>query len=159
MSRVHFNIGSNLGDRLANIGRAVALLEYALKTPAACSTPFVSTPWGYDSPNDFINVGASFSTDLDPSALLGIAHATEREIDPDGHHRNADGSYADRIIDIDIICVDDCVSESDPVLPHPRLHLREFVVVPLLQLMPDWIHPLLKLTPGEMLANLHNKQS
>lgn len=157
MNRVHFNIGSNLGDRLANIGRAVALLEEALGAAAELSQPFVSAPWGYESSNDFINVGVNFSTCLSPSALLETARRIELEIAPGATHRNAAGDYADRVIDIDLICCGSTVSSDDPVLPHPRMHLREFVLVPLLEIMPDWVHPLNGLSAKEMLEALHTK--
>lgn len=157
MNRVHFNIGSNLGDRLANIGMAVALLEKAIGIPAALSTPFVSPAWGYDSDNEFINVGVNFSTVLSPAALLNIARRIELEIDPQGSHRTASGAYADRIIDIDLICYGSTVSHNDPLLPHPRLHLREFVLVPLMELMPDWVHPHTGRSAKEMLEALHTK--
>lgn len=154
LATAHFNIGSNLGDRLALIGRAVALLEAALGTEARVSAPVVSEPWGFDSPHRFVNVGVNFETDLDPAELLRTALETERLIDPEGSHRNPDGTYADRLIDIDLICVGQAVSHGDPELPHPRLQGRRFVLEPLAELLPQWRHPLSGLTAAELLTHL-----
>ncbi len=159
MTTAHFNIGSNLGDRLALIGRAVALLEAHTGAVAAVSEPVMSAPWGYDSDCEYINVGVSIDTDLTPARLLAIAMEAEREIDPDGCHRTPSGSYADRLIDIDLICMGSTVSQADPELPHPRMHLREFVLEPLATMLPQWRHPLLGLTASELLEKLHTKTS
>ncbi|MDE7387813.1 MAG: 2-amino-4-hydroxy-6-hydroxymethyldihydropteridine diphosphokinase [Muribaculaceae bacterium] len=159
MEIAHFNIGSNLGHRLANISKAVALLSARLGQPLAVSAPVESAPWGFDSPNGFLNVGVSFATDATPAALLVAALAVEREIAPGGSHRTASGVYADRVIDVDLICVGDVVSDSDPILPHPRMHLRGFVLRPLAEMHPSWIHPRLGLTSGQLLALIDNKSA
>ncbi|MDE5912223.1 MAG: 2-amino-4-hydroxy-6-hydroxymethyldihydropteridine diphosphokinase, partial [Muribaculaceae bacterium] len=75
----------------------------------------------------------------------------------DGRHRTPDGGYADRMIDIDLICVGDPVSQADPVLPHPRMKDLEFVLRPIAWLIPDWRHPLSGMTATELLEILHNK--
>lgn len=157
MPTAHFNIGSNLGNRLAIIGKAVALLEWKTGVSAKVSAPVISDSWGYDSPNRFVNVGVCLHSDLSPRQLLNLALEVEREIDPGGSHRTPSGGYSDRLIDVDLICVDSTVSDSDPVLPHPRMHLREFVLAPLAELMPEWRHPLLGMNPNELLAALHTK--
>ncbi|MDE5972351.1 MAG: 2-amino-4-hydroxy-6-hydroxymethyldihydropteridine diphosphokinase [Muribaculaceae bacterium] len=158
MATAHFNIGSNLGDRLAAIGRAVALLEHAIGAGATVSAPVLSDAWGFDSPNRFINVGVNIDAgNLSARRLLEIAAETERLIDPDGRHRTPDGGYADRMIDIDLLCVGAPVSQADPVLPHPRMQDREFVLRPLAGLLPDWRHPLSGMTATELLEILHTK--
>ena len=71
-------------------------------------------------------------------------------------HRNADGSYADRIIDIDIIAIDDLVISSESlVVPHLHIAERDFVLAPMAEIAPNWRHPLTGLTAAEMLENLH----
>ncbi len=148
MSRVHINIGSNTGDRAAQIERAVAALCARLDPDCRAEirlAPIVeSEPWGYDSPNPFLNLGLMIDTPdaVDPHAVLDALQAAEREVS-DAPHRNADGSYADRPIDIDLIAVDDMVVDSPRLqLPHPRMHLRDFVLRPLAALDPDWRHPI-----------------
>lgn len=116
----HINIGSNLGDRAAHINAAIDLLGSTAGRVIAVSSPWHSGPWGYDSPNMFMNVGVNIDTDLSPTALLDTVKTAERTIDPDGRHRTAEGGYADRAIDIDIIAMGDQIRRSpDPQLPHP----------------------------------------
>lgn len=163
--RVHINIGSNKGDRNSAISRAVALLSSSPQLSVVEVSDIISSdPWGFDSPNSFLNVGVEISTSLSPLPLLSLLQDIERSISPDSH-RDTDGiSYIDRLIDIDIIAIDrvDVDGISTPLVidhprlrvPHPLLHLRPFVLTPMIQLRPSWIHPLLHLTPAQMLRDL-----
>ena len=91
---------------------------------------------------------------VDPSAVLSELQAAEKEVS-EAPHRNADGSYADRPIDIDLIAVDDLIVDTETLqLPHPRMHQRDFVLRPVAELDPYWRHPVLNQTAGEMLAEL-----
>ena len=93
-------------------------------------------------------------TELSPLELLGAVRDIERAISP-APHRNADGSYADRLIDIDIIAVDSLVVDvAELQIPHPRMHERRFVLEPMNCLNPRWIHPILGLNPSQMLENI-----
>lgn len=143
---IHLNIGSNIGNRMALIGRAVALLCGELRPCAVrVSAPVETEPWGFDSPNTFINIGVRIKTDtgLSPTDVLAVTRRVEREVGAGCPHRNPDGSYRDRPIDIDIIAIDRLVIDTaELVIPHPRAHLRDFVLVPLARLDPatrDWI--------------------
>ncbi len=124
MPTAYINIGSNQGDRRANIARAVALIA------------------------DTLHVKPQLSSAIEPS----ISPAS---------HRKPDGSYADRIIDIDLIAYGDTAidmtqtpSGNSLTLPHPRMHLRKFVLLPMLRLAPEWTHPVTGLTPADMLQKL-----
>lgn len=155
MAVAHVNIGSNRGDRMANIRRAVTLIS-ALPDVAEMrvSAPVESEPWGYDSQNRFINVGIAFSTGLPPETLLRRLLDVQHAISPQPH-RDTSGAYVDRIIDIDLIAVDDIVIDTPCLtLPHPRMHLREFVLLPMAELAPDWVHPRLHLTPRRLMSLL-----
>lgn len=156
MPTAHISIGSNLGDRAALIGRAVAAIS-ARFTITAVSRPVESEPWGYSSPNPFINVGVNIeiSPGMTPETLLDILLEIQNSIDSSAH-RNTDGSYADRAIDIDLICYGSVATPPDahPTLPHPRMHLREFVLRPMTEILPSWRHPLLGLTPAQLLQRL-----
>lgn len=160
MPHVHINIGSNQGDRAAQIERAVAALSRRLDPAGRALITLApveeSEPWGFCSDHPFLNLGlmADLPGDPDPRELLDILRSVEREI-ADAPHRHADGSYADRPIDIDLIAIDDkVVNTPDLTLPHPRMHLRPFVLRPLAVLDPGWRHPLTGLTAGDMLARL-----
>lgn len=154
MPVAHVNIGSNLGDGRANVTRAADMIAARLGVDVRRAEPVVSEPWGYTSPNPFVNLGIAFDTDIEPPVLLRILRDIEAAISP-APHRNADGSYADRLIDIDLIAVGDAVADTPELtLPHPRMHLRDFVLRPVAQLDPGWRHPLLGLTAAQLLARL-----
>ncbi|MDE7472224.1 MAG: 2-amino-4-hydroxy-6-hydroxymethyldihydropteridine diphosphokinase, partial [Muribaculaceae bacterium] len=106
MPIAHLNIGSNKGDRHGNISLAVSLIDKQAGHVLAVSDPVESAPWGYDSANPFINVGINIDTTLTPFDLLDALQAIERQISPNPH-RNPDGTYRDRDIDIDIILYGD----------------------------------------------------
>lgn len=156
----HINIGSNIGDRHALIERAVARVLNLSHKPGRVSAPVESEPWGFTSPHPFLNIGVQITTSLTPQELLDTLLAIQAEIS-DAPHRAADGSYIDRPIDIDLICMNDTVSHVPVVidtpaltLPHPRMHLRPFVLIPLCELAPGWLHPLLNTTAAGLLARL-----
>ncbi|MDE5744483.1 MAG: 2-amino-4-hydroxy-6-hydroxymethyldihydropteridine diphosphokinase, partial [Paramuribaculum sp.] len=141
MHTAYINIGSNLGDRHGNIAAAVAAVRSRINPVVRLSDPVESTPWGYDSPNGYINIGVAFDTPLNPNILLDTLLDIEKNISPLSHRTHA-GEYADRIIDIDLIAIDDMVMDTPTLtLPHPRMHLRPFVLIPMRQLAPAWIHP------------------
>ena len=144
MATAYINLGSNIGDRRPTIGRAVALIEQAFGATARRSDWFESEPWGFDSPNQFINLGVAIETgDTTPLEILRTLREIEHKLDPSAH-RDASGAYIDRTIDIDLIAVDDIVTDTPELtLPHPRMAMRDFVIIPMLQLAPDWVHPLL----------------
>ncbi|HAB41078.1 MAG TPA: 2-amino-4-hydroxy-6-hydroxymethyldihydropteridine diphosphokinase [Porphyromonadaceae bacterium] len=156
MSTAHISIGSNLGDRAALIERAVAAIS-ARFAVTAVSRPVESEPWGYSSPHPFINVGVNIEIGpgMTPETLLDILLEIQNSIDSSAH-RNTDGSYADRAIDIDLICYGSVATPPDahPALPHPRMHLREFVLIPMIEILPSWRHPLLGLTSARLLHRL-----
>lgn len=154
MPVAHVNIGSNLGDGRANVTHAADMIAARLGVDVRRAEPVVSEPWGYTSPNPFVNLGIAFDTGIGPVELLRILRDIEAAISP-APHRNADGSYADRLIDIDLIAVGDTVADTPELtLPHPRMHLRDFVLLPVAQLDPGWRHPLLGLTAAQLLARL-----
>lgn len=154
MPTAYINIGSNIGDRATLIERAVAAIELALHAGCRRSAIFESEPWGFDSRNRFLNLGIAVDTTLNPQMLLATLQSIERDISP-SPHRNSDGSYADRAIDIDLIAVDSLTCDSPALtLPHPRMHMREFVLQPLCELNPDWEHPILHQTAARMLEEL-----
>lgn len=153
----YFNIGSNLGDRTANISRAVTEIISRCKA-VACreSIPVVSDPWGFSSPNKFINVGLAAEIDMQPLDVLGILHDIENGMGSDSH-RSPSGSYQDRIIDIDIMAIDELIVSTDSLsVPHPHLTDRIFFLKPMAELAPDWRHPVLHLTAKQFLCGLRS---
>ncbi|MDE5773987.1 MAG: 2-amino-4-hydroxy-6-hydroxymethyldihydropteridine diphosphokinase [Muribaculaceae bacterium] len=140
---VYINIGSNLGDRRLNLSRAVSKVHKAFG-PFHLSHSVESDPWGYDSPHRFLNIGMAFRSDLEPLEILHTLQAIEREISP-ASHRRTDGSYADRLIDIDIMAITDenadgtetplTIDSPELTVPHPHLQERPFFLDPLRELI------------------------
>ena len=153
MPNIFINIGSNLGDRRLNLSRAMSAIGREFG-PFELSHTIESEPWGFDSPNRFLNVGMAFASDLAPEEILSRLQAIEKRLSP-GNHRNPDGTYADRYVDIDIVAIDRLQIDTPTLrIPHPRLPERRFYLAPLAELAPAWTHPASGLTPAQMLALL-----
>ena len=156
MPRVHLNLGSNRGDSKKNLSRACELLLDKLGSTISTvrkSRVIMSDPWGYSSENRFSNMGLSFETDIPSLKLLEITQCVERETGgPDDFHRNPDGTYRDRLIDIDIIFYGhERLNHPKLTLPHPLMQERRFVLQPIAEIDPLWRHPDNGLSAAEML--------
>ena len=154
-SKVNYfiNLGSNLGNKRLNLSRAMRGVAEAFG-PYELSHAVESAPQGFKSDHSFLNIGMLFQSDMEPEEVLRRLQEIERSISP-ASHRRADGSYADRVIDIDIVAVDDLLYDSHHLhIPHPRLSERRFFLEPLEELAPGWRHPRSGKTPREMLADL-----
>lgn len=150
----YLNIGSNIGNRRRNISRAVSMINSAFGTEVRCSSPVESEPWGFASTNRFVNEGIVLNTDRKPADVLTLLQQVERSISSVSH-RNADGSYRDRVIDIDIVAIDQLTIDSPTLkVPHPHFAERDFYIIPMQELAPSWTHPYTNLTPGQMLDQL-----
>ena len=131
------NIGSNIGNREANLSRAITLLKSLSSVPLKLSDIVESEPWGFDSENRFLNVAVLLVSDRDPHDMLRQLQAIEREMGSECH-RTPSGDYADRLIDIDIMAIDNLVINSPSlIVPHPHLHDRPFFLMPYRQLLED----------------------
>lgn len=153
MPTAYVNIGSNIGNRRSMLERAVALIKERWTT-VRLSSVIQSEPWGYESPNMFLNIGAAFEClpAETPQQVHAHLQALQHSLCTDPH-RNPDGTYTDRAIDIDLIAIDSLVLHTPQLrLPHPRMHLRPFVLIPMIELAPQWLHPTLLLIPSQMLA-------
>jgi len=142
MARVFIGIGSNEGDRLAFISKAVqalaSLSEIRVTQMALISE---SEPVGGPPQGPYLNTVVELETSLAPSVLLGRLKAIEGQLG----RTPAAQRWAPRPIDLDVLLYDDLVLQ-DPALtiPHPRMHERRFVLEPLAQLAPQIVHPVLK---------------
>lgn len=153
MSTVIVNVGSNKGDRRLNLSRAMRGIidEFG---QIEMSHAMVSDPWGFESTGKFLNVCILFNTELAPEEVLGRLQNIERGISA-SPHRNSDGSYADRVIDIDIVAIDDKIIDTERLkVPHPHLAERRFFLEPLAEVAPGWRSPVNGKTADEMLAEL-----
>ena len=155
--RYYLNIGSNMGKRRDNLYRAVVALA-AGTSGCAISSIVESEPWGYESDNRFLNLGLCLCTDIEPMAMLDRIHEIERRLGS-ASHRDEHGGYIDRLVDIDIMAIDDLVIDTPTLrVPHPHLPERDFFLIPMMQLAPDWRHPVNGLTARQMLEDLSSKE-
>ncbi len=140
MSLVYLALGTNLGDRRANLEAALQALAARL-TLTARSSIYETPPWGYADQPAFLNMVVAARTALTPLALLDWLKTLEQELG-----RRPSFRYGPRQIDLDILFYDDLVLDHPRLtLPHPRLHERAFVLVPLAEIAPDLVHPRLGL--------------
>lgn len=128
---IYLSLGSNLGDKEGNILRAYALIEQRIGHIARKSSLHRTAPWGFESSNDFLNSVIAIETSLTPRELLTETQRIEREIGRTAK-TSADGTYQDRLIDIDILIYNDLIiDEPDLQIPHPLMNQRDFVLNPL----------------------------
>jgi len=154
MKRVFLGIGSNLGNREKNIQEAVQKIGELTGTIINSSSIYETEPWGFSSGNLFLNMVIEVETKLKPSGLLGRLLMIESIL---GRVREGK-KYTSRIIDLDILLYNDKVMENKVlVIPHPRMHERKFVLVPLCEIAPDMVHPTLKKTIKILLEECTDK--
>ncbi|MDE6561291.1 MAG: 2-amino-4-hydroxy-6-hydroxymethyldihydropteridine diphosphokinase [Muribaculaceae bacterium] len=151
--KYYLNLGSNLGNRLLHLTRAMKAIGEEFG-PYETSHKVESDPWGFNSTNRFVNIGLAIESDEEPEEVLRRLQGIEKTISPRGHRR-WDGSYNDREIDIDIMATDGDAYDSPTLhIPHRHLAMRDFFLKPLAELAPGWHHPVSGLSATEMLNQL-----
>lgn len=149
IKRVYLSLGSNTGNKEENLRKAVEILQARGGKLNAFSKVYKTPSWGFDS-GDFLNACIALDTELQPQELLNVILSAERAL---GRVRTQKEGYADRTIDIDILFYNTAViDEPDLRVPHPHLHLRKFVLKPLTDIAPDFIHPVFNKKISELLA-------
>ena len=147
MNRAAVGIGSNKGDRLANIRTAVSMTRERIGEVTAASDVFETPPWGVALQPRFLNACMIVEAEIDPKTLLAKLKEIENDMG-----RLKRGKWGPREIDLDILLFDDIrMKEPDLVIPHPYMHDRAFVLLPLSEIASDWIHPALGVPVSELL--------
>lgn len=141
MKKTFLGLGSNMGDRLQNLEAAKKMISESVGTIFAESPVYETEPLGFESENDFLNMVIGAETALSPSGLMGRILMIESKL---GRIR-CETKYSSRTIDIDILLYGEEIYEDESIeIPHPRLHERRFVLIPLSELAPNVLHPVLK---------------
>lgn len=144
-------IGSNLGDRIANVKKAVLRAADEVKATLVFMSSFYETePWGIKEQGPFVNAVMAVETELPPAALLAHLKSVEA-----GMGRQKAERWGPRVIDLDIIFYGGLVmDEKGLMIPHPSAHERAFVMVPLAEIAPDFIHPVIGRSAAEIAKSL-----
>lgn len=150
MKRVFLGLGSNMGDRVKNLDDSIVRIEESVGKVITRSSVYITEPWGFESEDEFLNMVICVDTELTPSGLLGRVLMIESQL---GRIRCGQ-KYSSREIDIDILLYDnETINEESLKVPHPRLHERKFVLVPLAEIAPYFIHPVIGKTISALLKS------
>ena len=150
-STTYLSLGSNIGDRTNNLKNAINSIENLVGKVNKISKFYENPAIGFDGDN-FVNICIELVTHLSPNELLNSLLNIENEY---GRKRLKSGEYISRIIDIDIIFYENLsINQNGLVIPHPRMQSRHFVLIPMCDLNPDFIHPVLGLKISQLLDQL-----
>lgn len=149
MHVLYLLLGGNLGDKKAIFSRAIIRLTEELGELIDCSSIFETEPWGFEADEFFWNQVLVIQTDKDPQEVLVATKAIEIEL---GRERGLE-RYASRTIDIDLLFYDDRVLDEENLqLPHPRMIDRNFVLKPMVEIAPDFVHPVFNKSLAQLLS-------
>ena len=146
---IYLGLGSNLGDRVSFLKQASSLMEPEFKILKESSI-YETHPWGFTEQEPFLNQVIKGTTELSPESLLEFLKEIENKIG-----RKETFRYGPREIDIDILFYNDLIFENDDLsIPHPKFHVRAFMLAPFSEIDPDFIHP----TQNQKISELLKKQ-
>lgn len=138
-----------MGDRKKNLARAIRYINVSIGHIIDLSGIYESEPWGFEAQEHFLNIVVEVISDLEPLEMMRKSLEIEEKL---GRVRSTSEGYVSRIIDIDLLFYQDVVlSEPSLTLPHPHLHKRRFVLEPMCEIAPDYIHPVIGLSIAELL--------
>ncbi|WP_462342161.1 2-amino-4-hydroxy-6-hydroxymethyldihydropteridine diphosphokinase [Phocaeicola plebeius] len=149
MATVYLGLGTNLGDKEANLRTAIYKLQERIGKQVSLSSFYETAPWGFESDHSFLNAAIGLETSLSPIEILHITQEIEKELGRT--KKSVNGSYSDRLIDIDILLYDTLVLQTPELtIPHPLMTERDFVMNPLIEIAGNVIHPTREKTLSEL---------
>lgn len=138
INRVFLGIGGNLGNRIGNLRQAIELLSQKISAPKNVSSVYLSEPWGFTHAKYFTNIVAEFETTLSADEVLTIAFEVEAILK---RTRSGNG-YEGRTMDIDVLFFNNEIINTERlIVPHPHICQRQFVLQPMAEIAPDFLHP------------------
>lgn len=149
MATVYLGLGTNLGNKEANLRTAIYKLQERIGKQVSLSSFYETAPWGFESDHSFLNAAIGLETSLSPIEILHITQEIEKELGRT--KKSVNGSYSDRLIDIDILLYDTLVLQTpELMIPHPLMTERDFVMKPLIEIAGNVIHPTRQKTLSEL---------
>lgn len=157
VNTAYLSIGSNLGEKKKNLDTAIDALKKNERITVEKVSPFYRTqPQNFTDQDWFVNGALKILTPMSPGELLIQLKALEKTMDKDGKPFR----FGPRVIDLDIILYNDQIVKTDNLeIPHPRMHERCFVLVPLCDIALETVHPVLHQTPAELLNKIEEQET
>lgn len=155
--KVVLSFGGNFENTEQCFNRALTKIKKKIGTVLTQSSIYSTKAWGMDEKTlDFLNMIVIIKTDLKPKKLLKATQKIEKKLGR--KNKSKSQGYKDRPIDIDILFFEDeIITKKNIVIPHPLLHKRNFILTPLSEILPDYIHPIIKKTIKELLLSCKDK--
>ena len=158
MPQLYLSLGSNEGNREALLHQAIDAIDRLIGPVGGIATFIETEPWGFDSPHPFLNTALSVTTSRPPMEVLESTQSIERQLGRQS--KSVGGHYHDRPIDIDMLFYDQLILTGERLtLPPPLLTERLFVLEPLREIAPEFIHPILGRTIAELYTELRSRLS
>ena len=155
MPELVISLGSNLGQRQLFLEKAIEMLSEKWGAPILLSSIYETSPWGMENAQSFLNQITVWEVDADPLELLSRCLDVERML---GRRRYKDGVYHSRTMDLDILFYGHAIAKAkDLQIPHPRLHERRFILEPLNEILPTFVHPELNRSVQDLLNDSHDQ--
>ena len=154
MNTVYIQLGSNIGERKSYIAKSMEQIEENIGEIITKSSIFETIPWGYENQDNFLNSVIKIKTPFDAFKVLQKSQTIEDNL---GRERNE--KWGKRTIDIDILFYNNEIINTTKLnIPHPLIQKRKFVLVPLSEIAPNYIHPILKKNISTLLSECKNNQ-
>ena len=156
MRKVYISLGSNMGDSVSTLMSAIQEIEKRIGSLYSSSSFYETEPWGFDAEQNFVNALICIESSMEAEVIMKELLQIENDM---GRTRNNSSFYESRPIDLDIISVEnDVIQTTELVVPHPKMHERLFVLIPFMEIEPNWRHPLINRTLQEMVSELDDEE-
>lgn len=148
MHKAFLSLGTNMGKREKNLSKAIRYINVGIGHIIDLSGIYETEPWGFESEDKFLNMVVEIITELTPLEMIDKCLEIETRL---GRERDDTEGYTSRPIDVDILFYnEEIISESNLIVPHPHLHNRKFILEPLSEIAPDYMHPILGMSINEL---------
>ena len=154
MERIFLGLGGNVGNVSMAFDNAIENIETKIGIVIKKSKRYKTEPWGIKNQENFLNMVLEIETELTPDEILSQIIEIEKKM---GRNRDKKNQFGPRTIDIDILFYGKKnIRNNKLIIPHPRLHLRNFVLTPLKEIAPDFLHPVLRKRVETLFKELHD---